>query len=264
MPASSKFLLVDLLNDLLALESWVDSLLFYAEARQHILDSPIRLLIILVVILCLEYPHIVFPSALFCLSLFSARELTTLAQKAVSTAESASLTSVISSKSTEMLSSMVKAVFKVANWGETTPKLVSELHVHLLIAAATFTLLGCKTVMKIVILASVLGYGDNYLRLTVRFYSNLVVCAVIMAYIGDTTSSTIDKVTWDSTNKFNWTVTFFENQRWWAGIGWSSELLSTDPFSYSDLAGRGLKSIAQYKLIEGLEGVETNGWKCGK
>eukprot|EP00276_Gloeochaete_wittrockiana_P010746 CAMPEP_0184647016 /NCGR_PEP_ID=MMETSP0308-20130426/3860_1 /TAXON_ID=38269 /ORGANISM="Gloeochaete witrockiana, Strain SAG 46.84" /LENGTH=557 /DNA_ID=CAMNT_0027077613 /DNA_START=1211 /DNA_END=2888 /DNA_ORIENTATION=- len=53
-------------------------------------------------------------------------------------------------------------------------------------------------------------------------------------------------------------VETYENQRWWAGLGWSEKLLPRDPPHYSDKMGKYSRPQVAFKLLQGY--VWTSEW----
>lgn len=95
-------------------------------------------------------------------------------------------------------------------------------------------------------------------------FVNIFHCALIIGNYLNSDQSTegIDSLRWISIKFLEWKVSIYENQRWWAGIGWTSELLQQDPGPWSSQDGTfGIKSPDFYEPL-GRFG-KTTGWVMG-
>jgi hypothetical protein len=93
--------------------------------------------------------------------------------------------------------------------------------------------------------------GNQVGKITLSCWNALIISVLLGEHFSITKRMQgIDEFEWCETATLKWNVQICENQRWWAGIGWSAELLRDDPRSWSNTMGNlGLRDPHIYRGI---------------
>jgi len=97
---------------------------------------------------------------------------------------------------------------------------------------------------------------------------NVARISCIMGAYGSTQcqKDNIEFFSWKAGQVLEWRVeNLYENQRWWAGLGWATEMLHEDPGSWSNEAGTlSMPSAIAYEQLTNWKHVLCQGWNVGK
>lgn len=124
---------------------------------------------------------------------------------------------------------------------------------EMLTIAAVLLLFGCSDVFGA---KSLIDYAVNVSKVS---------CIIGAHRSMQAKGGSIDFFHWKTAGVLEWRVeSLFENQRWWAGLGWTTEMLHEDPGSWSDELGTlSTSSAIAYEELTSCKYAVSEGWNVG-
>ncbi|PJF17184.1 hypothetical protein PSACC_02982 [Paramicrosporidium saccamoebae] len=225
-----------------------------------------------VVLLCLNIavslPRLTLASLLILVAITPAIRLRLLTRNVLEQAKAPTLQQIANSRTLRIVSLGIRRLV-VFSSGKTSNERISLVQVLASLSGLLIILTGYQEALSVAItLLFVKNWilGSNPIRIlagcTELIQSSLIIgspCMTTMLY-----NEHVDCLIWASNSSIKWSVQIYENQRWWAGIGWSNDLLRNEPMKYSNADGsEGASSIDHYQRLEKCPGVLSDGWKSG-